>query len=89
MNAAIWLILGAAVLCGVVMLLKIFGTPIRLALKLALNTLLGFAELVVLNFLGSLVGIGIGINLVNALVVAVLGIPGVFLLFLVKWLFGG
>ncbi len=89
MNAAIWLILGAAVLCGVVMLLKIFGTPIRLALKLALNTLLGFAELVVLNFLGSLVGIGIGINLVNALVAAVLGIPGVFLLFLVKWLFGG
>ena len=71
------------------MLLKIFGTPIRLALKLALNTLLGFAELVVLNFLGSLVGIGIGINLVNALVAAVLGIPGVFLLFLVKWLFGG
>ena len=89
MNAAIWLILGAAVLCGVVILLKIFGTPIRLALKLALNTLLGFAELVVLNFLGSLVGIGIGINLVNALVAAVLGIPGVFLLFLVKWLFGG
>lgn len=89
MNTAIWLILGAAVLCGIVILFKVFGTPIRLALKLALNTLLGFAELIVLNFLGSLVGIGIGINLANALITAILGIPGVIFLFLIKVLFGG
>ena len=89
MNTAIWIIIGAAILCGVVILLKVFSTPLRLAAKLALNTLLGFAELIIVNFLGTWVGVAIGVNLVNAVVAGILGIPGVVLLLLTKWLFGG
>jgi len=89
MNTAIWIILIVAGLCGVVILLRVFSAPLRLAVKLACNTLLGFAELIVLDFLGSWVGFSLGINLMNAIIAGVLGIPGVLLLILTRWLFGG
>ena len=51
-----------------------------------MNTLVGFAVLFLLNFAEPLVGLSLGINWVNALVVGVLGAPGVVLLLLIKYL---
>jgi inhibitor of the pro-sigma K processing machinery len=69
------------------LLFKILKTPLKWVFKLLLNTLTGFLALIVLNFFGSWVGITLGVNWINALVVGVLGLPGVVLLLLLKYVF--
>ena len=66
-------------------LLRVFSSPFRLALKLLLNTLLGFLALGAVRLTAGLTGIALGLNLWNALVIAVLGLPGFVLLLLVQW----
>ena len=61
--------------------------PIRWILKLLLNTAIGFAALFLLNFFGSAIGITLGLNWINALVIGVAGFPGLVLLLLIKYLF--
>ena len=56
-------------------------------LKLLLNTAIGFAALFLLNFFGSAIGITLGLNWINALVIGVTGFPGLVLLLLIKYLF--
>ena len=68
-------------------LLRLLTAPLRLAAKLLLNALFGFAALFVFNFLGGFIGVDLGMNWINALVVGTLGIPGVILLLLVKYFF--
>lgn len=67
-------------------LFKLLKTPLTWALKLLLNALVGFVGLFVFNFLGSFVGISLGLNWVNALVTGLLGFPGVILLLLIKYI---
>mgnify|MGYP003007674770 CR=1 FL=1 len=50
-----------------------------------LPTLLGFLALWAVHLTAGLTGITLGLNLWNALVVAVLGVPGFVLLLLVQW----
>ena len=69
-------------------LLRIFRSPLRLALKVLGNTLLGFLALWGLNLTTGVTGIALGFNLWNALVVGVLGIPGLGLLLLTQWVLG-
>ncbi len=66
-------------------LLRVFRAPLRLALKLLTNTALGFAALWGVNATAALTGITLGVNLWNALTIAVLGLPGFVLLLLVQW----
>lgn len=68
------------------LLFKILKTPIKLAAKIALHAVLGYVALFVLNFVGSWVGIGLGLNWINAIIVGVLGVPGVILLLLLQYL---
>ena len=63
----------------VILLLKILKKPIRLLFKLLVNTVFGFIGLAVVNFLGGFFGVTLGVNLLNALVVGILGVPGVAL----------
>ncbi len=81
--------IGAVVICIllVVLLFKILKTPLKWALKLLLNAASGFIALVVLNFFGAIVGLTLPINLINCLVTGILGLPGVVLLLLLKYLF--
>lgn len=67
---------------------KLFSSPLRLAFKLLLNTLLGFAALYIFNMLSSLTGIVLGLNWFNAATVGLLGVPGLGLLLVFRWLFG-
>jgi inhibitor of the pro-sigma K processing machinery len=78
----------AAILAGffLIALLRIFSTPFRLALKLLLNTLLGFAALWAVNLTAGATGIALGLNLWNALIIGVLGLPGFVLLLLIQWI---
>ena len=66
-------------------LLRLFSTPLKLVLKLLVNTALGFAALWAVNATAAFTGIALGLNLWNALVVGVLGLPGFVLLLLVQW----
>ena len=66
-------------------LLRIFSAPLRLALRLLINTLLGFLALWAVNLTAAITGIALGMNLLNALVIGVLGLPGFVLLLLTQW----
>ena len=66
---------------------RLFRSPLKLALQVLGNTLLGFLALYILNLTSHLTGIALGLNLLNALVIGVLGVPGLGLLVLVQWLF--
>jgi len=77
----------AAVLAGFLLLalLRVFSTPLRLALKLLANTLLGFLALWAVNLTAAVTGVSLGLNLMNALVIGILGLPGFVLLLLAQW----
>ncbi|WP_295581642.1 pro-sigmaK processing inhibitor BofA family protein [uncultured Oscillibacter sp.] len=77
----------AALLGGffLIALLRVFRAPLRLALRLLGNTLLGFLALWAVNATAAFTGIALGLNLWNALVIGVLGLPGFVLLLLTQW----
>jgi len=84
-----FLTIGAVVICIIliVLLFKILKTPLKWAFKLLLNAASGFIALVILNFFGGIVGLSLTVNLVNCLVAGILGLPGVVLLLLLKYIF--
>lgn len=69
----------------VIALLRIFRAPLRLGCRLLANTALGFGALWAMGFVGPALGIHLGLNLWNALVIGVLGVPGFVLLLLAEW----
>ena len=72
---------------AVLAVLRLFSAPLKLTLKLLVNTLLGFALLWLLSVTGLPAGLSLGLNLFNALAVAVLGVPGLGLLILLRLIF--
>ncbi len=83
------LALGLVLLFLAVAILKLFKTPLKLALRTVGNTALGFGALWALNLTTAYTGLSLGLNLFNALTIALLGVPGLGLLLLVKWVLGG
>lgn len=67
-------------------LIRIFKAPLKLALKLLINTLLGFLALYLVGLTAPWTGIALGFNIWNALIVGILGLPGFVLLLLVQWI---
>ena len=80
-------LLAAGGLVLLAMAAQAFSKPVRLAAKAAINTLLGLGGLLLLNATTAFTGLSLGVNLFNALVVGVLGVPGLVLLLLVQWVF--
>jgi inhibitor of the pro-sigma K processing machinery len=72
---------------GIFAAFRLFRSPMRRLLKLLVNTVLGFAALLIFNAIGAPFGMGLGLNLINALIVGILGLPGFALLLLVQMLF--
>lgn len=64
---------------------KLFKAPLRLAFKVFLQTVLGFVFLILVNLSGAFTGIVLGVNLVNSLVLGLLGVPGFGLLLMMNW----
>ena len=69
---------------GAIILLFIFGKlflwPLKIILKLAVNSLIGGAAILLINIIGAEIGIIIPLNMLNAFIVGVLGLPGAILL---------
>ena len=82
------LALGLVLLFLAVAIIRLFKTPLKLALRTVGNTALGFGALWALNLTTAYTGLSLGLNLFNALTIALLGVPGLGLLLLVKWVLG-
>lgn len=68
------------------LLLKLLKKPLGLAFKLLLHAISGFVFLFIFNILGSFFEISLGFNWFNAIITGTLGIPGVVLLLLMRYL---
>ena len=81
----------AVVLIGAALFLlslsfKLLKKPLAWILKFLLHAAMGYAFLFLFNFVGAWVGLSLGLNWFNAAVAGVLGVPGVILLLLIKYL---
>lgn len=79
-----WLAAGAVVLAAMVLLRRPAGVLLRLLGRSAL----GLGVLAGLEAAGLLSSFGLGVNLVNALTLGLLGVPGFGLLLMGRWLLG-
>ena len=77
--------LGLVGLFLLVAVVRLFRKPLKLALRVVLNSALGLGVLWLLNSTAPVTGLTLGVNWFNALTVGVLGVPGLGLLLLVKW----
>lgn len=74
--------LAGLLLCAALLLLH---RPLVQLVRLVLRSSVGLAVLALLSQIGHLLGISLGVNLVNALVLGLLGIPGFGLLLMLQW----
>lgn len=75
-------------LLALYILVRILYIPLKIFLKLAGSAVVGAGFLFLFNLLGAIWGVQIGINVVTAFVVGLLGLPGVVLLFVLQYLTG-
>lgn len=78
----------AAVLLTAVALI-VLRRPLKGLLRFLGRTAAGLVGLFAFSHIGGLLGVTLGVNLVNALVVALLGMPGFGLLLMVNWALRG
>ena len=73
-----------------ILLIMAFGkalkVPVKLAVKLLINGLLGGAVILLINLLGQYLNFQISLNVLSALIVGTLGLPGIILLIVLKYL---
>lgn len=65
---------------------RIFAVPIIKILKLILNSVLGAVLIWIINLAGSAFNFHIGINIITAIFVGLLGLPGAVLLIVLNML---
>ena len=85
MDSSFLLLIGGGILLLFV-LFRIFAAPIKLAAKLLIHAVIGFAALFAINFLGAAVGIAVEFTWLNALIAGLLGVPGVILLIVLQFI---
>lgn len=80
-NSLPWVVGGILFIIALLVLHK----PLKALGRLFIRTGAGLAVLYVLSRLGALIGVTLGVNFTNALLLGLLGIPGLGLLFLLHW----
>ena len=81
--------LAAAVAFGLLMIVvlsRVFYKPLKLLFRALLWTVLGGVVIYLYNFAGALWGLAIGLNVISAFVVGVMGLPGLGALVALKYL---
>ncbi|MGI5978725.1 MAG: pro-sigmaK processing inhibitor BofA family protein [Oscillospiraceae bacterium] len=81
--------IGLVVICILLLVLfiKLLAKPLKWVIKFLLNALAGFIALILINFVGGFFGFSLTVNFLNCLIAGCLGMPGVILLILIKYLF--
>ena len=67
---------------------RIFIVPLKMILRLIINSILGGVLIFLINCVGRFVGFHIGLNIFTAVFVGLLGIPGAVVVVLIKLLLG-
>lgn len=81
MPGAAWAAAGLVLLAALILLRE----PLKLLGRLLARTAAGLAGLFAFSRVGGLIGVSLGVNLLNALVLGVLGVPGFGLLLMLNW----
>lgn len=76
--------IGAVV--AVFIILKILAWPIKKIMKMVINIVIGGLLLILVNYIGANFGFTIPLNWVTALVVGILGIPGLVILAILQFI---
>lgn len=79
-----------AYVAGIILLFvfgRLFLAPIKVVLKLALNSLFGAAAILLANWAGRIFGFHMALNIYTAFIVGTLGVPGFVLLAVLKLIF--
>jgi inhibitor of the pro-sigma K processing machinery len=66
------------------LLARVLAYPMRALAKAAGHFLVGALLLIFFNLVGGLVGLGVGVNILTALVVGFLGVPGLLTLLIIQ-----
>lgn len=66
-------------------ILALLHRPLGRLLRLAARSAVGLAMLALFSQVGQFIGVSLGVNLVNALILGVLGVPGFGLLLMLQW----
>lgn len=66
-------------------ILALLHRPLGRLLRLAARSAVGLAALALFSQVGQFIGVSLGVNLVNALILGVLGVPGFGLLLMLQW----
>lgn len=74
-------LIGLVILYIIGMILVI---PIKVLIKLLINGIIGGVALILFNLIGGLFGLSIVVNPLNAIIVGILGVPGVILLLILQ-----
>ena len=80
------LIIGIIAIFALFFVLKILSLPLRIIKNLVINGILGLIIIWIVNLFGSLIGINLEINVINALIAGFFGIPGVIVLIILNFL---
>ena len=72
--------------CFIFLFGRLFVVPAKTIIKLIINTVLGGLLIYIINLIGLAFNFHIGLNVVTAIVVGILGVPGAFLLVILKLL---
>ena len=83
-SSVVFLLIVAAVF--LVLFFRLIRLPLKWAFKLLLHAIAGFVMLFFVNFFGSYIDISLEMSWLNAIVSGVLGIPGVVILLLFKYI---
>ena len=65
---------------GLVVLICMFIVPLKYAVKLIFNSILGGVVIAVINLVGKTAGIHVSLNLLTAAIAGILGVPGVLMM---------
>jgi len=66
---------------------RLLLTPMKFVLKLIYNVIIGSIVIIIINLIGRLIGFTLALNMVSALIVGTLGVPGLGLIIALKFMF--
>ncbi|MBR3162892.1 MAG: pro-sigmaK processing inhibitor BofA family protein [Clostridia bacterium] len=79
------IIIYLACICLIFLLGRIFIVPIKTISKLIINSVFGGILICLINLVGGVYGFHIGLNIITAVCIGILGVPGAILLIALKF----
>ena len=83
-NSTNTIIIFLGCIIGIMLFGKMLILPIKLVIKLILNSAIGGLIIIITNWVGAIFNLHIGLNIFTAIFVGILGVPGAILLLIFK-----